>query len=176
VRLQAHVFEAKPSQRVPQQQRRQQNQGVVPVGEVQKVTVSIEPTDASTFVARAVLHIGEGEVADIETPVLTLPVSAVGKYPYLCLSEQSLDFGDVLIGTPADSVSAIHAPYIRAVKWLQFSGLTMGHAELAELLAQGSIASKPKRRAGGISMFPHRRSREHSVQCGANQGEYSRAE
>lgn len=82
-------------------------QGVVPVGGVLEITLRICPTDASTFVARAVLHVGEGEVADIETPVLALPVSAVGKYPHLCLSEQVLDFGDVLIGTPVDSVSGV---------------------------------------------------------------------
>ena len=72
--------------------------GVVPVGQSQSIRVSIYPTDASVFVAAAACLVGQGVHAIIPEPVITTRISAIGKYTYIVLSEDVVDFGEVLSG------------------------------------------------------------------------------
>jgi len=46
--------------------------------------------------------VGEGVHAIIPNPVISTRFSAIGKYAYIVLSEDKVDFGEVFSGTPAD--------------------------------------------------------------------------
>ena len=78
-------------------------EGIVPVGQSWDIRISIFPTDASVFVAAATCIVGEGVHAIIPEPLLTTRISAIGKYTYIVVSEESVNFGEVLSGTPADA-------------------------------------------------------------------------
>lgn len=76
--------------------------GIIPVGHKQDIEVSICPTDASVFVSQALCYVGEGVHAIIPEPVLISRFSAIGKYAYIHISDERMDFGEVLSGTPPD--------------------------------------------------------------------------
>lgn len=79
------------------------SEGIIPIGQKQDIEVSIVPTDASVFVSEAVCHVGEGVHAIIPEPALVTKLSAIGKYTYIVLSENLVEFGEVLSGTPAET-------------------------------------------------------------------------
>ena len=81
-------------------------QGVIPIGNYVDIKVSIYPVDASVFVAQAVCYIGEGEEANaiIPYPIISTKLSAIGKYTYIVLSENEVDYGEVLSGTSVDKL------------------------------------------------------------------------
>ncbi|KAK3287418.1 hypothetical protein CYMTET_5071, partial [Cymbomonas tetramitiformis] len=64
-------------------------------GEVQTVTATFHPEDASVFSAEACCMMGEDIAA-------VMQVSGIGKYPYISTAEQNLQFGEVLIGKAVD--------------------------------------------------------------------------
>jgi hypothetical protein len=80
--------------------------GVIPRNTVVKIRASIVPTDASVFVSLAQCFIegASDEVAEIDEPVLTTRLSAIGKYAYIELSEKNIDYGEQLSGTPSSSL------------------------------------------------------------------------
>lgn len=80
------------------------SEGVIPVGESVDIRVSIFPEDATVYVAQAVCVVGEGVHAIIPEPTLVTRISAIGKYAYIVLSENLVDFGEVLVGTEPDSI------------------------------------------------------------------------
>ena len=55
-------------------------EGILAVGEAQEVIVSLHPTHASVFVARATCEVGRGVNAIKPSPVLEMSLSAVGKF------------------------------------------------------------------------------------------------
>lgn len=75
-------------------------EGILAVGEAQAITVSLHPTQASVFVARASCAVGRGVNAIKPQPVLEMKLSAIGKFVHITLSEDRLDFGEVLAGSP----------------------------------------------------------------------------
>ena len=79
-------------------------EGMIEVGKCVDLKVSIYPTDASVFVAQATCFIGEGVHAIIPYPVITTKLSGIGKYTYIILSELDVSFGEVLVGTPSNSI------------------------------------------------------------------------
>ena len=80
------------------------SEGVIRIGHKQDIQVSIVPSEASVCVAEAVCHVGEGVHAIIPEPILVTKLSAIGKYAYIVLSEPTVDFGEVLSGTPGEVV------------------------------------------------------------------------
>lgn len=56
------------------------------------------------YVSQAVCTVGEGVHAIIPEPQLVTRFSAIGKYAFFTLSETTVDFGEVLTGTPAESI------------------------------------------------------------------------
>lgn len=81
------------------------SEGVIAVGQRQDVTISIRPGAASVFVSKCTCFVGENVHAIIPDPVLVTNLSAIGKYTYLVLSDQSVEFGEVLTGSPAESTT-----------------------------------------------------------------------
>ena len=79
-------------------------EGIIPRGHKQDIRVSIVPSEASVYVSEAVCHVGEDVHAIIPEPTLVTKLSAIGKYAYIVLSEPTLDFGEVLSGTPGEVV------------------------------------------------------------------------
>jgi hypothetical protein len=79
------------------------SQGVIPMGKAVDIRVSIYPSDASVFVAQATCVVGEGADALIPDPIITTKLSAICKHTYIVLSENEVNFGEVLSGTHADS-------------------------------------------------------------------------
>jgi hypothetical protein len=80
-------------------------EGIVAIGQSMDIEVSIFPTDATVFVSQAICYVGEGVHAIIPEPILTTRLSAIGKYTYVILSEDIVDFGEVLSGSSAESTS-----------------------------------------------------------------------
>ena len=79
--------------------------GIVLAGTQLDICVSVVPTDASVVVAQAVCTVGGPNThAIIDEPILTTRLSAIGKYAYISLSETEVNFGEVLTGTPAESI------------------------------------------------------------------------
>jgi hypothetical protein len=78
--------------------------GIIPIGHKQDIEVSVSPVDASVFVSQALCYVGEGVHAIIPDPVLSTKLSAIGKYAYIIVSEDVVDFGEVLTGTAPDSI------------------------------------------------------------------------
>ena len=74
--------------------------GVVGVGESFAIVARLEPRGASVLVARATCDVGLGCNAIKPMPLLELSLSAIGKFAHVTLSEERLDFGEVLAGTP----------------------------------------------------------------------------
>lgn len=79
--------------------------GVIPIGHSQDITVSISPVDASVFVAEAVCIVGEGVHAIIPEPVLVTKLSTIAKFAYIVLSDEIVDFGEVLSGTAPETTT-----------------------------------------------------------------------
>ena len=77
-------------------------EGIIPVGQKQEITISINPKTASAFVSKTTCFVGENVHAIIPDPILITNVSAIGKYTYIVLSENSVEFGEVLTGTPCE--------------------------------------------------------------------------
>lgn len=73
--------------------------GTVDVGSSCEIVVSVFPTDARVFVSSAKCKVGEGSKATIKKGVQSLGLSAIGKYSFISLSENVVDFGKVLVGT-----------------------------------------------------------------------------
>lgn len=65
----------------------------------------VPPTAPVVGCGSAVCHVGEGIQAIKPDPVLTTKFSAIGKYPHLAVSEDTVDFGEVQIGTKGVSNS-----------------------------------------------------------------------
>ncbi len=80
-------------------------EGVIPVGHFQDIRVSIFPRDASVFVGQGTCIVGEGSDSLIPEPILTTKFSAIGKHTFLVLSENEVNFGEVLSGSHADSTT-----------------------------------------------------------------------
>lgn len=80
------------------------SEGIIPVGEKQDIKVSIFPQDGTVYVSQAVCSVGEGVHAIIPEPTLVTRLSAIGKYAYIVLSENVVDFGEVLVGTEPESI------------------------------------------------------------------------
>lgn len=80
-------------------------EGVIPVGQVQDITISINPKAASVFVSKCTCFVGENVHAIIPDPVLITDLSAIGKYTYVVLSDHTVEFGEVLTGTPHEMKS-----------------------------------------------------------------------
>lgn len=77
--------------------------GEINVGESVKIEASIEPTEARVFVSRALCKVGLGvNHATVPCPVIQTKLSAIGKYAYVTLSDERVDFGSVLTGTSAE--------------------------------------------------------------------------
>eukprot|EP00981_Chlorochromonas_danica_P008461 scaffold2193_cov179-Ochromonas_danica.AAC.40 len=83
---------------VPEPFHFQPSSGVIPVGQKHVISITIMPTDASVFVAKAYCRVGAGVHAIIPNPVLVTKLSAIGKYPYITLSDSSLSFDEVVSG------------------------------------------------------------------------------
>lgn len=80
------------------------SRGIIPVGHKQDIEISINPKDASVFASQALCHVGEGVHAIIPEPILGTRLSAIGKYTYIVISDDTVDFGEILTGTPTDTV------------------------------------------------------------------------
>lgn len=88
--------------------------GIVPVGAIQEISIKIFPTSASVFVSQAQCFVGPGsgipivsediykKNAVIPNPILNLRISAIGKYPFLALSDSYLNFNEVVSGLKSD--------------------------------------------------------------------------
>jgi len=68
--------------------------GMIPAGESEIVTISFHPTDASVFVARAMLDATSGN----HTMTKEFRMSGIAKFPHLVTSEPDMDFEEVLNG------------------------------------------------------------------------------
>ena len=77
--------------------------GIIPIGQYQDIVVKIVPQEATVLVAQAVCTVGEGVHAIIPNPCIITRLSAIGKYAYISLSEDLVNFGEVLTGTKPDS-------------------------------------------------------------------------
>lgn len=77
------------------------SEGVIGIGRKCTIKVSVVPTEATVFVAKAVCHIGEGigSEVSIPEPIIETRLSCIGKYAYISLSDQIVDFGEVLSGS-----------------------------------------------------------------------------
>jgi len=76
--------------------------GVVEVGQSQTIRVDLLPYEASVLVSKAICYVGEGINAIKPDPVMTVKLSAIGKYPHITLSEPEINYGDIQVGAPAD--------------------------------------------------------------------------
>jgi hypothetical protein len=77
------------------------SEGIIPIGRSCTIKVSVVPTEATVFVAKAVCHIGEGTGPEVSVPepIIETRLSCIGKYAYINLSDQIVDFGEVLSGS-----------------------------------------------------------------------------
>ena len=73
-------------------------EGLLDVGESQLITCSLHPEQASVFVSRATCEVGRGINCFRPQPVIETKLSAVGKYVHISISDDRVDFGDVLAG------------------------------------------------------------------------------
>lgn len=80
------------------------HKGVVAVGKSVNMTVSVRPDKAEVVVGRAVCRVGEGVNAVKPRPTLEMRLSAIGKFPHITLSDERIDFGDVLPYCKTDDV------------------------------------------------------------------------
>ena len=82
--------------------------GIIPQGESVTIRASIMPSDASVFVSQAICYIEQGPNIDtyceIEEPMLITRLSAIGKYTHIELSDERVDYGEVLAGTSSYSL------------------------------------------------------------------------
>ena len=76
------------------------SRGIVGVGKRTKITVSINPQCAKTFVSRASLRVGPSDEGCVQVPEpqLDMTLSAVGKFPHITLSDTTVDFGTIVKG------------------------------------------------------------------------------
>jgi hypothetical protein len=59
----------------------------------QEITVTYSPAEAQVVVASAVVKINDGEDGSS-----VIKMSAIGKYPFLMISNDSIDFEELLVG------------------------------------------------------------------------------
>jgi hypothetical protein len=82
-------------------------QGVVAVGKLHEITVSIIPQDASVFVSQAICYVGEGVHAIIPQPMITMKLSSIGKFANITLSDPFISFGEIVSGTIPDKKGVV---------------------------------------------------------------------
>ncbi len=67
--------------------------GKIEAGSSKDITVRIKPDAATVFVARSICKVGE--------VALAMKISAIGKYPHIVASDETIAFGDVLVSGPS---------------------------------------------------------------------------
>jgi hypothetical protein len=81
------------------------SEGIIHAKRSQVIRVSLYPLDASVYVAQVNCTVGEGVHAIIPNPVISTRLSAIGKFAFIVLSEDTIAFGEVLCGTAPEKTT-----------------------------------------------------------------------